>query len=52
MYNTSMTLADCREICVKDLEWLYGRLLQQKRDEKEANKESQKKEMTWHKKFH
>ena len=33
LYNTSMTIADFDEADIREIDWLHGRLVQQKRDE-------------------
>jgi len=52
VYYAGMTWEDCNEASVKELEWLHGRLVKQKQDEKSTYERSVKKEpFTWHKKF-
>lgn len=51
MYNANFTAKDCDNMGAKELQWQYGKLLQQKIDEKKAQEEAfaqtQKDTFTW-----
>jgi len=52
IYFTGMSREDCNEASAKELEWLHGRLVKQKQDEKNAYEKVAKKEpLVWHKRF-
>ena len=36
VYNTSMTLKDCNSTDLKEIEWMYGRLVRQRKDERKV----------------
>jgi hypothetical protein len=52
VYYTSLTSNDCSRMTIKKLDWMYGRLIKQKQDEREAaNKTTKERDIAWQRRY-